>query len=164
VRVSRAAAVRLLALALAFPLAMTLASPLIAIVIHRQGVTHYATHYRLVAQAVERAWRASTDQPLRLVGSYTNLVNGMAFYFAERPSTFEIETPHHTPWADAARIAREGIALACPAAEARCLRPMAALAARAPSARRSEVEIARSHLGVADTPVRYVIVVIPPER
>src|SRR5439155_866221 len=46
VTLSRAGAVRLLALALAFPVLMTLAAPLIAIVIHREGVPNYATHYR----------------------------------------------------------------------------------------------------------------------
>ncbi len=114
-RVPRAAAVRILALAVVFPLLMLAASPVIAIVIHRQGVNHYATHYRLLAAAIDEAWRkAVPGAPLRLVGSYTNLVNGVVFYLADRPSTFDIAGPAATPWADEARIAREGIALTCP--------------------------------------------------
>ena len=63
--VSRTAAVRVLALAIVFPLLMTLVSPAIAIVIHRRGVPNYATHYRQLAQAIDRAWREHSDQPLR---------------------------------------------------------------------------------------------------
>ena len=85
VTVPRAAAVRLLALALVFPPLMVLAAPVIAIVIHREGVPNYATHYRLVADAVDRFWRATTDKPLRFVGSYTNLVNGVVVLPAEPP-------------------------------------------------------------------------------
>ena len=57
-----------IALALALPLIALAASPLVAIAIHRQGVPNYASHYRLLAQEVEKAWRATTDRPLRLVG------------------------------------------------------------------------------------------------
>src|SRR5262249_61433145 len=64
---------RLVTLALAVPLIALAASPLIAWVIHRQGVPNHATHYRLVAQALERAWAETTGRPLRYVGSYNNL-------------------------------------------------------------------------------------------
>ncbi len=89
----RAAAVRLLALAIVFPVLMVLAAPVIAIVIHREGVPNYATHYRLLAQAVDRIWRETTDTPLRFVGSYTNIVNGVSFYLPSRPSTLDIDEP-----------------------------------------------------------------------
>ena len=106
VTLSRADAVRLLALALAFPVLMTIAAPWIAIVIHREGVPNYATHYRLLARAVDRIWRETTDQPLRFVGSFTNVVNGMSFYLPSRPATLEINEPAVTPWADPERRAR----------------------------------------------------------
>jgi 4-amino-4-deoxy-L-arabinose transferase-like glycosyltransferase len=159
VTVRRADAVRLLALGLAFPLLMTLAAPVIAIVIHRDGLPHYATHYRLLAAAVDRIWRETTNKPMRFVGSYTNVVNGIAFYLRDRPSTLEINEPRVTPWADEASVARDGIALVCPEPEAAC---MEKLNARARGLTRHAVTLARRHFGVADTPVRYVIVVVPP--
>ena len=163
VTLPRRAAVLLLALALAFPVAMTLAAPVIAIVIHREGVPNNAAHYRLVAAAIEKAWRAATDKPLRLVGSQTNLVNGVVFYLASQPSTLDIMGPQVTPWADEARVTREGIALVCAEADPFCMQMLNARAARVPAARRSVVEISRSYLGVADAPVRYVIVIVPPQ-
>jgi 4-amino-4-deoxy-L-arabinose transferase-like glycosyltransferase len=160
VTVPRAYAVRLLALGLAFPVLMTLAAPVIAIVIHRQGLTNYATHYRLLAAAVDRAWRETTREPMRFVGSYTNIVNGIVFYLRDRPSTLEINEPRVTPWADEARVARAGVALVCPEVETTC---MDKLNARGKGLPRHAVTLSRRHFGVGDAPVRYLIVIVPPQ-
>jgi hypothetical protein len=159
VTVPRRAAVWLLAAAVAFPILMVLASPFIAVWIHREGVPNYATHYRLLAQAVEKAWRDETNRPLRYLGSYTNIVNGVSFYLPGRVSTLDIVGPASTPWSDEARVARFGIALVCPEAEAIC---MHFLNMRARDATRHTVTLSRRHWGVGDTPVRYVIAVLPP--
>jgi 4-amino-4-deoxy-L-arabinose transferase-like glycosyltransferase len=160
--VPRPAARRILAAALALPLVAILASPMVAIVVHRQGVPNRATHYRALALKVERLWAATTDRPLRLVSSYDNLAYGTVFYFVDRPSAFEINNPDRTPWVDAARIAREGVAYYCPVDEERCMRALDARLAATPPARRAEVEISRSYLGAADHPERYVIAIVPP--
>jgi hypothetical protein len=159
VTLSRRAATAVLALAVMFPVVMTLAAPWIAVAIHRAGVPNNATHYRLVARAIERAWRETTDAPLRLVGSQTNLVNGVVFYLGDRPSTLDIMTPQVTPWADPARVAREGIAYVCAADDFAC---MQAVANRAASARRFDVQISRTYFGVGDASVHYVIAIVPP--
>ncbi len=160
VTVPRRAAAWLLAAAIVFPVLMVLASPFIAIWIHREGVPNYATHYRLLAQAVEKAWRAETNRPLRYLGSYTNIVNGVSFYLPGSVSTLDIVGPSSTPWSDEASVARAGIALVCPEAEAIC---MHFLNARAGNATRTAVTLSRRHWGVGDKPVRYVIVVLPPK-
>jgi hypothetical protein len=162
ISLSRAASLRILALAVAVPLAMLLAAPVIALVIHRQGVQHHATHYKLLAAALDRAWRDATGKPMRLVGGTTNLVNGVVFYLADKPSTLDVGNPAATPWASEARIAREGVALVCAATDDGCLRLIAARAAAAPRAQRSEVVLSRRYLGSDDAPARYAIVVIPP--
>jgi len=160
--VTRPAAVRILALAVALPLVMLAASPVIAIVIHRQGVGHHATHYRLLAAAIDQAWRAATDKPMRLIGSNTNLVNGVVFYLADQPSTLVLGGAAATPWASEARVAREGVALVCPVADVGCVQQIEALAADKPTAKRSEVELSRRYAGWNDPAVRYVIIVLPP--
>jgi 4-amino-4-deoxy-L-arabinose transferase-like glycosyltransferase len=159
VLVSRRAALWLLALAIVFPLLMVLASPVIAIVIHREGVPNYATHYRLLATAVDRAWRETTDQPMRYFGSYTNVLNGVSFYLADHPSTLDITDPRATPWSDEASVGRAGIALACPEPEVGCMQKLNERAAGLP---RHAATLSRRHWGVADAPVRYVIVIVPP--
>jgi 4-amino-4-deoxy-L-arabinose transferase-like glycosyltransferase len=160
--ISRVTAVRILATAIAVPLPVLAASPGIAMIIHRNGVSNFATHYHLVANAIEKVWRETTDRPLRLVGSYDNVVNGVAFYLSDRPSTVEIVTPARTPWADEARVARDGVALVCPTVESLCMRAIETRAASHPSAKRVEVEISRSYFGVPGPPERYLIVTIPP--
>ena len=160
--VPRPMARRILAAALALPLVAILASPIVAIVVHREGVPNRATHYRALALEVERLWGTTTGRPLRLVSSYDNLVYGSVFYFADRPSAFEINLPERTPWIDAARIRREGVAYYCPVDEERCMRALDVRLAATPPVRRAEVEISRRHLGAADRTERYVIAIVPP--
>jgi 4-amino-4-deoxy-L-arabinose transferase-like glycosyltransferase len=161
--ISRAAALMVLSIAIAVPVLATASAPAIAALIHRKGLSNYAAHYRLVADAVAKAWVETTNQPLRLVGSYDNVLNGVVFYLPDRPSTFEIVTPRLTPWVDESRIAREGIALVCPVAQSMCMRALQDRVAKAHATRRVEVEISRSYFGVPDKPERYLIVTIPPQ-
>jgi 4-amino-4-deoxy-L-arabinose transferase-like glycosyltransferase len=159
--VTRRAVVWLLAGAIVFPVVMVLASPFIAIWIHREGVPNYATHYRLLAQAVDRIWHVNVNAPLRYIGSYTNIINGVSFYLPDNPATLDIVDPPSTPWSDEASVKRAGIALACPEPEAVC---MHFLNQRAGDLPRHAVTLSRPHWGVRDKPVRYVIVVVPPAR
>lgn len=160
---SRQAAVRLLALAVVFPLLMVAVSPGVATVVHRLGVPDYASHYRLIARAVERAWRAHTRQPLRIVGSYDTIVNGIVFYLDDRPATFDIVAPAQTPAVTEDRIARDGMAIVCPEPETICVAAMNAYAARYAAGPIEPVYLARRHFGVLDRPVQYQILIIPPE-
>jgi hypothetical protein len=160
-KVNRTAAVNILALAIVLPLLMLAASPVIALIIHRQGVPNYASHYRLIAQAVEQAWRTQSDKPLRIVGGNRPVVDGSNFYFAERPATFMINEPPRTPWVDRARIEREGIAIVCPRVEPGCLNELSGYAARY-GGKVEDVILARRFFGTSDTPIDYRIAIIPP--
>jgi len=162
IAISRMAAVRILGVAVALPALAILAAPAVAVWVHRYGVPNYGDQYRLVAQAADKAWRETTDRPLRLVGSYNNVLYGTVFYFSERPSTYEIVSPYVTPWTDDARIARDGILIYCPVAVTICMNALDGWAAKSPQARRADVEIARDFLGIAGPPTRYVILAIPP--
>jgi hypothetical protein len=141
---------------------MVAASPLIALVIHQQGVTNYASQYRLVAQAVEQAWRGATDKPLRIVGGNRPVVDGSNFYFADPPATFVVTEPMRTPWVDEARIARDGIAIVCPDAESGCVKELYGHVARY-GGKIEDVTLARRFLGIDGTPVEYRIAIIPPK-
>jgi 4-amino-4-deoxy-L-arabinose transferase-like glycosyltransferase len=155
---------RIVGFALAFPLIALALSPVIALVIHRQGVPNYSSHYRGVARAVERAWGETTDRPLRFLGSYNNLLYGVLFYLPARVSPLEIVEPRVTPWIDEAEVARAGIALVCPVEENLCLKAMEARAGGNPVGRRTEVTITRRYFGTEDKPDRFVIVTIRPRE
>jgi hypothetical protein len=160
--IPRVAAIRILAIAVFFPVLAVLVAPIVAVVTHFNGIPNYGTQYSLVAEAAGRVWRETTDQPLRLVGSYDNVLNGTAFYFPDRPSTFEIVNPALTPWTDEARIARQGILLYCPVTENRCMEALNGRAATAPRGRRVEMDISRTFLGIPGPVTRYAIVAVPP--
>jgi 4-amino-4-deoxy-L-arabinose transferase-like glycosyltransferase len=162
IHVNRSAAVAILAFAIIFPLLLLAASPVIALVIHRQGATNYASHYRLIAQAVEQAWRAQTDKPLRIVGGNRPVVDGSNFYFTEPPATFVVTEPMRTPWVNEARIARDGIAVVCPRAETGCLTELNTLAARH-GGKTETVTLARRFFGASDPPIDYQIAIVPPK-
>jgi 4-amino-4-deoxy-L-arabinose transferase-like glycosyltransferase len=162
VTIPRPAAIGILGVAVALPVLAIAAAPVVAIMTHLVGLPNYAAHYRLVAQAAEKLWRETTRERLRLVGSYNNVLYGTVFYFADRPSAYDIESPNITPWVDDARIARDGLLLYCPVAELLCMKALAARTADLRGGRRVEVEISRSFLGMRGVTVRYAIAAIPP--
>jgi len=161
VAISRLAAIRLLALAVAFPLIMLAVSPLVALGVQLNGVPEHGSDYRAVAQAVERVWRAHTDMPLRIVGS-TTFVNGIVFYFKDQPWTFDIDDPKLTPWVGDDRIQREGAAIICPETDAFCMRALGGYAAHFPVVADEDAVVSRRFFGFASPPERYEIIVIPP--
>lgn len=160
--ISRVAAVRILAVAVSFPVLAVLVAPIVAVATHFNGIPNYGTQYSLVAEAASKVWRETTEAPLRLIGSYDNVLNGTAFYFPGRPSTFEIVTPALTPWTNEERIARQGILLYCPVTENPCMEALNRRAAMAAQSRRVEVDISRTFLGIPGPVIRYTIVAIPP--
>jgi 4-amino-4-deoxy-L-arabinose transferase-like glycosyltransferase len=162
--VSRAATVRIVALAVVVPLLMIVASPLIAVDIHRNGLPNDAARYRLLAEAIDRAWRDTSSTPLRVVASNTNLVNGVLPYLPGRPSTYEMYVPTITPWVDDIRIAREGMAIVCRADDAPCNATAKTLADRFGGGRTVEVDLSRPYFGIAGPAVRYRILTLPPTR
>ena len=162
VAISHRAAIALMALAVVFPLLMLAVSPLVAFSAHLSGVPNYGSDYQLVAQDVERIWRAHTDKPLRIIGS-TTLVNGLDFYFADQPATFNIDVPKETPWVGDDRIRREGMVIVCPEDEAFCMRALKGYASQYQASADEHVSISRRYFGTDTPPVRYEIITILPQ-
>ena len=160
----RAAALRILGIAIAVPLLALAASPVVAFVIHRFGTDTDSPHYRQVAQAVEKVWRETTDRPLRIVGSYENIASGTLFYYGDGPSAYDIANPRMTPWIDDAQLRRDGLAMVCPADNVLCMNALNARFAQAQGGKRAEVEISRTYMGYSDPPQRFVIATVPPRQ
>jgi hypothetical protein len=162
VTIPRHASVGMLALAIAFPLAMIVVSPIIAIVTYFTGVPNYGNEYRVMAEAIESSWHDHTAAPLRIVGGPDEIVNGMVFYFAKQPATFELFSPAYTPWIDDESIRRDGMALICPQDYAPCGRRFDGYVAHYRPIAIDHVKRARRFFGLEAAPVEYVIAVIPP--
>jgi 4-amino-4-deoxy-L-arabinose transferase-like glycosyltransferase len=162
IQVPRIAVMRLAAIVTALTVIVVAASPLVALVKLKTGVENNAAYANLAAAAAERQWRETVTQPLRLVGGPFALASSAAFYMSDKPSTYADFSPYLSPWVTQARIAREGIAIICPADDDGCLDGMNTLAAAGPPGRRSNVTLTRYWLGVAGPPRRFVIATVPP--
>ncbi len=150
------AGTQLLALAVMFPLLMLLASPLIALSVHRNGLPDEQTDGSLLAPEVEKVWRETSGKRLRIVAG--DLAYQIAFYAKDRPDAFPDFNHTLASWIDEARIRREGMAIVCRTGNEFCLRN----ARRLTASDGSTVTVERRYLGVAGAPGHYRILVIPP--
>ena len=161
VAVSRDAALRIAGTVTAITVLIAAASPVVAYAILRQGVENDAAYARLVMRTAEHEWHKATDKPLKLIAGPFVLVSTAAFYGADKPSTFADFSPYLSPWADEARIAREGMAVMVATDN-----PWFDFTLKKiddyPGARRSEVTLARRWLWFESAPKRFVLAIVPP--
>ena len=147
---------RIVGCAVAFPIAMLIAAPAIALVIHVRGVPSENAHIRILAERVESAWHDATTKPLRYVGG--DLADGVLTYVHSRPEIL----PDLPDW-HAKRVTEYGVALVCFADNPACIEPSSAIASRNPESRTIETQITRSFLGIPGEPRSYVVFIVPPD-
>lgn len=157
----RVALLRIAGVSVAITLLSVAASPIVAFVILKRGVENNAAYARLAMEAAEREWRATTDKPLKLIGGPFVLVSSAAFYGTDQPSTFADFSRYLSPWADDARIAREGMVIMIEP-DPYWLDRAARYIGTAPGARRTEVTLTRHWLGFESAPKRFIIATMPP--
>ncbi|MGA2568181.1 MAG: glycosyltransferase family 39 protein [Pseudolabrys sp.] len=145
---------RILVVAVAIPLAMLIAAPVIAVIAQRNGPPPTSAQANLLAGEVERLWHETTPMPLRFVGGAGDLADGVISYAAERPRALT-----DMPQPDAAELARSGMVIVCFAEDTGC-RDKAK--AQGSTGRRVETEIVRNFLRFPGKPQRYTIVIVPP--
>jgi 4-amino-4-deoxy-L-arabinose transferase-like glycosyltransferase len=159
---TRNAVAAIVVVAIVLPPVALVFAPAVAISNQLRGNGHNAGQYKLLAQEVEKNWRAATDQPLRVLGSHHSLADTAAFYLADKPSTLNIFRPSRTPWANEGRIKREGIAVFCPTEVRQCMEILESFARSAPASRRSEFTLTDRYLGIKGATVSYVMIAIAP--
>jgi 4-amino-4-deoxy-L-arabinose transferase-like glycosyltransferase len=169
VAMSRSSAVRIVALAVAFPPIMVAIAPAIALGIHRVGLAPTTAYSSVLVEPVERLWRETTDRPLKNFGGFDDLTDGVSFYMRSHPFAAHVLDNNDQHIVDD-RIARDGIVLVCPArtshppAATWCRNNAIRLAGRYPPGRRAEIEVSRRYLGLDGQPARHLIITIPPSR
>src|SRR5439155_4790136 len=168
VAIGRRDAVGVLALAVAFPFVMVAIAPAIAFAIHSAGPAPATAHGSLLAQPIEQLWRETTDRPLRVFSGFDELTDGASFYMPSHPLAVHVLDGTASA-AMEERIARDGIALLCPArssvaAADWCAKAALARARCSPPGKQIEVEVSRRYLGVDGKPARYLLITIPPRQ
>jgi hypothetical protein len=145
---------RILAAAVALPLAMLIASPAIAILAQRNGPPPDSAQGALLAGEVEQIWHQTILQPLRFVGGGGDLANGVSTYAVDHPQVLT-----EMPAPDATELRQAGRAIVCFAEDASCR----AIGAAQAGGRRVETEIVRNFLRFPGKPQRYTIFIVPPQ-
>ena len=168
VMISRRDALGILTLAAAFPVAVVVAAPAIGFAIHSSEPPPGTAQSSLLAEPVERVWRETTNQPLRLFGGYEEFTDAVPFYMPSQPFAVHVLDGVAVSQALEARIGRDGIALVCPTRSPErpttglCIDRAVARARCSLPGMQVEVEVFRRHLGVGGKRARYLIITIPP--
>jgi len=168
VTISRRDALGILTLAAAFPVAMVAAAPAIGFAIHSSEPPPGTAQSSLLAEPVERVWRETTNQPLRLFGGYEEFTDAVPFYMPSQPFAVHVLDGVAVSQALEARIGRDGIALVCPTRSPErpttglCIDRAVARARCSLPGMQVEVEVFRRYLGVGGKRARYLIITIPP--
>jgi 4-amino-4-deoxy-L-arabinose transferase-like glycosyltransferase len=158
--IQRSDAAYVVASACALPLLMIAVAPAIAFAIHRDGVAAEA-HSSLIAEHIDRLWRETSTDPLLVFASTDVFGYGVPFYLRSHPVTVHVLDRPATAQ-ERARIAQNGLALACPIRAAGCIHTAERWAEAGPPGKRAEIDVARSFLGLAGSPARYLLMTIPP--
>lgn len=162
----RRAVVAITAVAVALPLVMLAAAPVIAVAIHKAGPDPVSAHAKLLAARVEEEWRRVSDRPLRIVGGDFGIANATMFYLPGQASAYPVLEPETAPWVTPERIARDGAAMVCQSDANDCTPCIKEAIDKAtvsnPPPRRVVLTLTRSFLGIAGKPQRYLIMIVPP--
>lgn len=150
---------RLLIAAVAVPLVLLLASPVIAMIAQRNGPLPASAQAPLLARQVEQAWHQMTPEPLRFVGGEADLAYGVATYAADRPRALTDMPPPN-----AVELARGGAVYVCFAEDQGCRLAAAKRAVDIPGSRTVESTVVRGFLRMPGQPQRYTLVLVPPQR
>ena len=105
---------------------------------------------------------------MRIFSGFDELTDGASFYMPSHPLAVHVLDGTASA-AMEERIARDGIALLCPArssvaAADWCAKAALARARCSPPGKQIEVEVSRRYLGVEGKPARYLLVAIPPRQ
>jgi 4-amino-4-deoxy-L-arabinose transferase-like glycosyltransferase len=160
--VGRIAAARIVGCAIMVAVLALLASPIVAAAKLFAGVENYALYVPAAVTAVEREWKAQTNQPLEIVAGPFTLTSSISFSLPDRPSTYADFSTYLSPWVNDQKLMRAGVAVICPHRDVGCLAGLEQLTKRRPAARRVEVELTPRWLGLAGSPDRFVIAILPP--
>lgn len=147
-------------LALALPLAATLAAPVVALAIQIGAPRTASLHLKLLSEKVVAEWRSRTTAPLRIVGGEADLAYGMAFYVPGRPRAFPDFAWLSASPEELAAARRAGIAIACPKINTLCLEAAARSGFHGTPI---EASLARTAFGIEGRTETYVILIVPPE-
>ena len=106
---------------------------------------------------------------MKVFAGFDDLTDGLALYMRSHPFAAHVLDNNDLHVADE-RIARDGIALVCPArtrylpSATWCVNNATSIAERFPPGKRMKLEVSRHYFGVEGKPARYLIITVPPQQ
>ncbi len=138
------------------------AAPFVAIASLRSGGEYDSAHMRNLAVEAERAWRDTTDRPLRLVAGPAAHAHVVAYYLADRPLSLTLFPRLNRLIVDPG-IARDGFVVVCPANDRNCADVLMQFAPAGRPAVDREVTSTPSLWGLSGPPRRFIIRTVGPK-
>jgi len=173
---TRVAAIRIAALVAASTISSLAAAPWLAQRTHAEGTPEGREYYRLVSAEMTNAWRRATGLPLRIVMGSRDLASAVTFYSPDHPDAMSGFEPPSLPspargggqgggggWITPERLAQDGWAAICNAADEKCVE-----AARQQAAGKSNVQFitystTSRYLGKGGKLGRFFFILAAPE-
>ncbi len=141
------------------------AAPIIAWSYHANGIGQSREYSHSLATELTREWRSRYGTRLSIVTGDENLAGGAAFYSQDHPDLVFVVGLWTTPWVTPERIAREGAAILCRAADpAACIQGLQTLGVPEAVLQKSEITLANHFLGSTTRPEKFLIWLVPPTR
>jgi 4-amino-4-deoxy-L-arabinose transferase-like glycosyltransferase len=148
---------------LAVTLAILAASPFIAWRYHTDGIGDSREHSDALASELTRIWHERFKTPLSIVTGDERLAGAATFYSADHPDFIFVVGLWTSPWVTPERVAREGAAIVCRAADTGyCVQAAQTLGTNDQNLQKTEITIANHFLGSTTRPDKFLIWLVPP--
>jgi Dolichyl-phosphate-mannose-protein mannosyltransferase len=117
---------------------------------------------RELAVEVTRLWHEAFGIPLRIASASEAYGHAIAFYSVDAPSEFTDLRSDRSPWITPARIAAEGLLVACIEGDQACI--VSAQLFSNSESERTKIALARTFFAWRSPPVSFEVFMIPPRR
>jgi 4-amino-4-deoxy-L-arabinose transferase-like glycosyltransferase len=139
------------------------AAPVIAWRYHTHGIGDSREHSQAFAAELTREWRDRFGTRLGIVTGDERLAGAAAFYSPDHPDFVFVVGLWTSPWVTAERVAREGAAIVCRAADqGYCIQGTQTLGAAEQTLQKTEITLANHFLGSTTRPDKFLIWLVPP--
>jgi hypothetical protein len=138
-------------------------APVLAWRYHAEGIGHSREYTHSLATELTREWRSRYGGRLSIVTGDEALAGAASFYSPDHPDFIFVAGLWTAPWVTADRVAREGAAIVCRAAEpAYCRQAVNILGTSEQALQKTEITLARHFVGSTTRPEKFLIWLVPP--
>jgi hypothetical protein len=148
--------------AIAFPLLVLIAAPVVSIATFKGGADTWSMPRRAVSEDANRIWREVVGSRLDIVAGDDRYSQALTFYGPDAPSDFIEFDMRKAPWITQQRLTQSGLLVVCRKEDDGCAQ--AAKPFLTPAAQVREITHTPSLWGLTGKPRTLVLYLIPPMK